>query len=109
MAIHSSILACKIPWTEEPGRLHTARGSQRAGHDGATNTGSKTKGWRGKRLKDSRSLEKGNKFPLEAVSFLPRERCRKLKYLSNVDDKGRGSDLENWISWTCGSLFLDTT
>ena len=22
-ATHSSILACKIPWTEEPGRLHT--------------------------------------------------------------------------------------
>ena len=22
-AIHSSILACRIPWTEEPGRLHT--------------------------------------------------------------------------------------
>ena len=21
MAMHSSILACKIPWTEEPGRL----------------------------------------------------------------------------------------
>ena len=62
-----------------------------------------------KRLNDSRSLEKGNKFPLEAVSFLPREGYKKLKYLSNLDDKGRDSDLENWISWTCGSLFLDTT
>ena len=32
MATHSSILAWKIPWTEEPGRLqHT--GVQRAGHD----------------------------------------------------------------------------
>ena len=28
MAIHSSILAWEIPWTEEPGRLQT-RGSQR--------------------------------------------------------------------------------
>ena len=26
MAIHSSILAWRIPWTEEPGGLHTVRG-----------------------------------------------------------------------------------
>ena len=32
MATHSSILAWRIPWTEEPGRLQSM-GSQRAGHD----------------------------------------------------------------------------
>ena len=32
MATHSSILAWKIPWTEEPGRLQS-KGSQRVGHD----------------------------------------------------------------------------
>ena len=32
MAIHSSTIACKIPWTEEPGRLQSM-GSQRAGHE----------------------------------------------------------------------------
>ena len=32
MATHSSILASKIPWTEEPGRLQSM-GSQRVGHD----------------------------------------------------------------------------
>ena len=32
MATHSSILAWKIPWTEEPGGLSSMR-SQRAGHD----------------------------------------------------------------------------
>ena len=32
MAIHSSTLAWKIPWTEEPGRLRSM-GSQRVGHD----------------------------------------------------------------------------
>ena len=31
-ATHSSILAWKIPWTEEPGKLQSM-GSQRAGHD----------------------------------------------------------------------------
>ena len=35
MAIHSSILAWKIPWTEEPGRLQSM-GSQRVGHNWMT-------------------------------------------------------------------------
>ena len=35
MATHSSILAWKIPWTKEPGRLQSL-GSQRVGHDWAT-------------------------------------------------------------------------
>ena len=34
MATHSSTLAWKIPWTEEPGRLQSI-GSQRVGHDWA--------------------------------------------------------------------------
>ena len=32
MATHSSILAWRIPWTEEPSRLQST-GSQRVGHD----------------------------------------------------------------------------
>ena len=32
MATYSSILAWKIPWTEEPGSL-PSMGSQRVGHD----------------------------------------------------------------------------
>ena len=32
MATHSSILAWRIPWTEEHGRLQST-GSQRVGHD----------------------------------------------------------------------------
>ena len=32
MAIHASILAWRIPWTEEPGGLQFM-GSQRVGHD----------------------------------------------------------------------------
>ena len=32
MAIHSSILAWRIPWTEKPGGLQSV-GSQRVGHD----------------------------------------------------------------------------
>ena len=37
MATHSSILAWRIPWTEEPGRLWSI-GLQRVGHDWVTNT-----------------------------------------------------------------------
>ena len=32
MATHSSILAWRIPWTEEPGEVQSI-GSQRVGHD----------------------------------------------------------------------------
>ena len=35
MTIHSSTIAWKIPWTEEPGRVQSM-GSQRVGHDCAT-------------------------------------------------------------------------
>ena len=36
MAIHSSILAWEIPWTEEPGGLHSPWGHKRVGRDLAT-------------------------------------------------------------------------
>ena len=41
MATHSSILAWRIPWTEEPGRLQSM-GWQTVGHDWATNTSLQT-------------------------------------------------------------------
>ena len=37
MATHSSILAWRIPWSEEPGRLQSM-GLQRVGHDRETDT-----------------------------------------------------------------------
>ena len=33
MVAHSSILAWKNPWTEEPGRLYSPMGWQRVGHE----------------------------------------------------------------------------
>ena len=41
MATHSSILAWRIPWTEEPGRLQSM-GLQRIRHDLATKQQQKT-------------------------------------------------------------------
>ena len=37
MATHSSVLAWRIPWTEEPGGLQST-GSQGVRHDGAIDT-----------------------------------------------------------------------
>ena len=36
MATHSSILAWKTPWIEEPGGLYSPQGCKRVGHDLAT-------------------------------------------------------------------------
>ena len=44
MAIHSSTIAWKIPWTEEPGRLQSM-GSQRVGHNWATSRSRSHSGW----------------------------------------------------------------
>ena len=41
MATHSSVLAWRIPWTEEPGGLQSM-GSQRVRHDRETNTHTQT-------------------------------------------------------------------
>ena len=41
MATHPSILAWRIPWREEPGRLQSM-GSQRIGYNGAAHTHTKT-------------------------------------------------------------------
>ena len=53
MAAHSSILAWKIPWTADPGRL-PSMGSQRVGHDWATSLSTFTLGY-----------EEGNGNPLQ--------------------------------------------
>ena len=45
MATHSSILAWRIPWTEEPGGLQ-CMGLQRVRHDWATKHSTETKGWK---------------------------------------------------------------
>jgi len=75
MATHSSILAWKIPWTEESGGLQSM-GSQRAGHNLVTEH-THTSGWRGIRgqswwaLKDLNSLMTQNVVPGPAESASP--------------------------------------
>ena len=51
MATHSSILAWRIPWTQEPGGLQSME-SQRVRHDWKTNTFTFHKQKKGKKLKN---------------------------------------------------------
>ena len=76
-APHSSILAWRIPWTEEPGGPQSM-GRQRVGHDLGTNTFTlmmRHESW----LQDALCLGRILKFltqkPLRTW-FLPRARCR---------------------------------
>ena len=55
MATHSSILAWKIPRTEEPGGLQSM-GSQRVGHDSATNTQVVHRIWKASRERPPRTI-----------------------------------------------------
>ena len=59
MATHSSILAWKIPWMEEPGGLQSM-GSQRVGHDWATSLHFTSKG---------RCKHQGFNLPVEVILF----------------------------------------
>jgi len=67
MTTHSSILAWRIPWTEEPGRLQSM-GSYRVRQDWATNTAA----WIDGSMKDCGSFG-GNQPPLltPVVNFGP--------------------------------------
>ena len=65
MATHSSNIAWKIPWTEEPGRLQSM-GLQRVGHDRAT---SLSKKWLGQELRKSETSPV--RLPLQ--KYLPQQ------------------------------------
>ena len=81
MATHSSFLAWRLAWTEDSGKLQSM-GSQRVGHDQATNTffwgflgGSDSKetahnvGNQGSIPGSGRSLGEGNGYPLQYSSL----------------------------------------
>ena len=71
MATHSSILAWKIPWTEEPGGLQSM-GLQTVGHDRATNT------FTGLTFQDSKELISLTRLSLHwatSTKFRKEENC----------------------------------
>ena len=100
MAPHSSTLAWKIPWTEEPGRLQST-GSLRVGDDWATSLSLFTfMHWR-------------RKWPPTPV-FLPGENPRdgvaqsrtRLKWLSNSSSSSTYKYITIWIFKKPALLFL---
>ena len=75
MATHSSILAWRIPWTEEPGRLQST-GSQRVGHDWAT---SHTRTHLSKCTCGEctwMTQDSGSNLPTKMIAFLSISRCK---------------------------------
>ena len=80
LATHSSILAWRIPWTEEPGGLQLM-GSQRARHDWVTN--------------HSTALGEKGKPDLWGLVYKGTNRARREE-----DNGGRGGWLASLTQWT---------
>ena len=75
MGTHSSILACRIPWTEEPGGLQSM-GSQRIGHDWVANTFTLKNGPHQKNYLIFISKMGGNSAPLESKWEAETNQCK---------------------------------
>ena len=60
METPSSILAWRIPWTEEPGRLHTVHRIARIGHDLATKPPPPSLTQRSEKMQKQRKIVKGD-------------------------------------------------
>ena len=94
MATHSSTLAWKIPWMEEPGRLQSM-GSQRVGHDWATSLSLSYKSVstmldEGLTKNIERDGEIGN-YKLNEIGTL----SMKFKKWNKLDKSERSSDMDH--------------
>ena len=72
MATHSSTLAWRIPWTEEPGRLQSM-GMQRVWHNGANNTSYFNQGFPGGSAGKESICNAGNLGSIPGLGGSPRE------------------------------------
>ena len=112
---HSSILAWKIPWMEEPGRLQSM-GSQRVGHDWVTSlshgTSGKEHACQCRRHKRCGFHLLSQEDPLEECMavFLPGESCgqRSLASYSQWGQKESDTTEATWHTW-CMLFLLDLT
>ena len=89
MATHSSILAWKIPWTEEPGGLHSM-GLQRVQHDLATNTFTFT------------TLQTGEASALSPAFTLGKDQTQVFLAETPGDSSGRSPWGISHLSWSDG-------
>ena len=100
MATHSSILAWKIPWTEEPGRLQSM-GLQRVRHDWA-NSLSLSLSYRGRHCKQHWEHWSIHLFP----RYNPSNRNRKA--MTNKNNETLACAMENKKSWRSKILHSPT-
>ena len=87
MATHSSTLAWRIPWTEEPGRLQST-GSQRVGHDWVTSL-------------SLQSPSMQNQVCLGSKHVIKSTQCRNFIFSPCGISKSCGL---YFTHWTCGTL-----
>ena len=73
MAIYSSILAWRIPWTEEPGGLQSM-GSQRVGHDWATTIHTHTHTHTHTETERENGSSELNSVQIRATKVMPRKK-----------------------------------
>ena len=108
MAPHSSTLAWKIPWMEEPGRLQSM-GSQRVGHNWATSLSLFTfMHWRRKWQPTPVFLpgESQGRGSLVGCHLWGRQSQTRLKRLSSSSIDLKGLIMQRWWSaaWDAGHL-----
>ena len=84
MATHSSFLAWRIPWTEEPGGLQPM-GSQRVGHDWADTAVSLT-GWDASAESPERSTHCQNQQCWQWQSSIYKKQAQKWPYEKSLKD-----------------------
>ena len=87
MATYSIILASKVPWREEPGRLQSM-GSHRVGHYWATEKAGRLK-------KKSKSLGIKDKLFLNSLEY-----SLVLEYRLNLPTPKHIPGLPRWLSWS---------
>ena len=116
MATHSSILAWKIPWTEEPGGLQS-KGSQKVGHDWAT---SLTQSEVSQKEKNRYSIlthiyMEPRKMVLMNLTAGKEQRCRQSECTSGHSEGGKERDerrrqyIYTTLCKTAGEKMLDST
>ena len=102
MAIHSSTIAWKIPWTEAPGRLQSM-GSQRVGHDWVTSRSRSAKAQQ--QQKESFSQER-EVWKLQANSILVLKTSSRMCQIhlglwhgTHPDPPGTDDTFEGTLAW----------
>ena len=94
METHSSILAWKILWTEEPGRLQSM-GMQRVRHDWATNTSTSNESW---------TVKKAELWRTDAFELCCWRRLLRVLWIGRRSNQSVLKESENEVTQSCPTL-----